>query len=174
MFARILVATDGSDHADKATGLAAQLAAGTGAALTIMHVLQAGPIAEELRHMAEIEHLTEPDEELGPRLRGMPSWMGGAIRAGVGAGSDRRIAEAIGHQILERAERIAAEAGVKKVSTLIEDGDPTRRILERAKSDGMDAIFVGARGLSDVAGLMLGSVSHKVSQLATCTCVTVK
>ena len=35
-------------------------------------------------------------------------------------------------------------------------------------------IFLGSRGLDDMVGLMMGSVSHKVMHLAPCTCVAVK
>jgi nucleotide-binding universal stress UspA family protein len=35
-------------------------------------------------------------------------------------------------------------------------------------------IFLGSRGLGDIKGLLMGSVSHKVTQLAECTCVSVK
>jgi nucleotide-binding universal stress UspA family protein len=33
---------------------------------------------------------------------------------------------------------------------------------------------LGSRGLSEPKALFLGSVSHKVANLAECTCVTVK
>jgi nucleotide-binding universal stress UspA family protein len=33
---------------------------------------------------------------------------------------------------------------------------------------------MGRRGLGDAAGLLLGSVSHKVVYLAECPCLTVK
>ena len=32
----------------------------------------------------------------------------------------------------------------------------------------------GPRGLGDVSGILMGSVSHKVAHLATSACVTVK
>jgi len=35
-------------------------------------------------------------------------------------------------------------------------------------------IVMGSRGLSDARALFLGSVSHKMTNHAECTCVTVK
>ncbi len=54
------------------------------------------------------------------------------------------------------------------------DGDPAERILEYAERESADCIVMGSRGLSDVRGLVLGSVSHKVSNRAVCTCIAVK
>ena len=45
-------------------------------------------------------------------------------------------------------------------------GHTAKRIVEVAKTEGADLIVLGSRGLSDVAGLMLGSVAHKVLQLS--------
>ena len=39
-------------------------------------------------------------------------------------------------------------------------------IVETARAIGADLIVMGTRGLSDVQGLLLGSVTHKVMQLA--------
>jgi hypothetical protein len=38
--------------------------------------------------------------------------------------------------------------------------------VDTAKGEGADLIVKGSRGLSDLAGLMLGSVTHKVAQLS--------
>ena len=56
----------------------------------------------------------------------------------------------------------------------IEVGDPAAAILEVAKGRKADLIVMGSRGLGDLQGLLLGSVSHKVGHLADRTCITVK
>jgi len=56
----------------------------------------------------------------------------------------------------------------------VTDGDPTKCILAAAASEGVDTIAPGNRGLGNIDGMLVGSVSHKVSHLAECTCITVK
>ena len=45
-------------------------------------------------------------------------------------------------------------------------GHVAQAILDAAESGGADLIVMGSRGLSDLRGLLLGSVAHKVIQLA--------
>jgi len=45
-------------------------------------------------------------------------------------------------------------------------GHAAKDIVETARARGSDLIVMGSRGLSDIAGLLLGSVTHKVMQLA--------
>ncbi len=54
------------------------------------------------------------------------------------------------------------------------DGDPTSEILKYAEENDVDMIVLGSRGLGKLGMLMLGSVSHKVCNIAQRTCVTVK
>jgi nucleotide-binding universal stress UspA family protein len=67
----------------------------------------------------------------------------------------------------------AKERGVENVSDVIEDGDPTEQILRHAET-ATNLIVMGSRGLSDLKGLLMGSVSHRVSQPSSCTRVTVR
>ena len=70
--------------------------------------------------------------------------------------------------------RQAESAGITKVKGLVEDGDPAHRIVEVAQREGADLIVMGLRDLGDLKGLLLGSVTHKVAQAATCACLTVE
>lgn len=42
------------------------------------------------------------------------------------------------------------------------------RIVGTGTENGVDLIVMGSRGLSDIAGMFLGSVAHKVLHLAEC------
>lgn len=84
------------------------------------------------------------------------------------------IGRTAGGETLEEAEREVKEKGVKSVQSRLVRGDPAEEILKYAKKNKIDIIFMGSRGVGEVEGLLLGSVSHKVSHLAECTCVMVK
>lgn len=46
-------------------------------------------------------------------------------------------------------------------------GHVAKAIVETANANNVDLIVMGSRGLSDVQGLLLGSVAHRVIQMAT-------
>ena len=70
-------------------------------------------------------------------------------------------------RLVANAVRVAREAGVT-ASGEVHDraaGHVALDIAETARTRGSDLIVMGSRGLSDVQGLFLGSVTHKVTQL---------
>lgn len=146
-----LVAVDGSDHGWKALNLAIDLAKSTDAALHILHVVPYEPMPEGLKHFADVEGTSIEEES-----------------ARFHAGRE------IGDKIAQEAEARAQKAGVAQVASQVTEGNPADRIVAVAKSEGMEMIFMGSRGLSNIMGLLAGSVSHKVLHLAPCTCVAVK
>ena len=169
MIKTILTATDGSEHARKALELATDISDKYGARLVVVHVLGQGAVPDELAHMAEVEHIVDPkpvDTSL-PRVAVPHS-------KGPGSPENHRIHAFIGEKILEQADKAAKAKGVKGVHTLTSEGDPADCILETAAREKADMIVIGSRGLSNLKSLLVGSVSHKVSHLADCTCVSVK
>ncbi|MFQ6078278.1 MAG: universal stress protein [Thermodesulfobacteriota bacterium] len=77
-----------------------------------------------------------------------------------------RLLEEDGKKIIEEAERETKKCGLKDVQSAIVQGDPANRIIEFAKTEGVDMIAIGSRGLTGMKGILLGSVSHKIFHLA--------
>lgn len=53
-------------------------------------------------------------------------------------------------------------------------GQAARAILTQAEVEGADTIVMGSHGHSDLTGLLLGSVAHKVIQLSHCPVVVAR
>jgi nucleotide-binding universal stress UspA family protein len=150
MFKHLLVPVDGSEHAGRAIDIAADLAQRYGAKLTLIHVLtRVGDyrVPEELKAFEQVEHMRVTTHDL---------------------------IESVGREILEDAEKRARGKGAKDCACVLETGDPARLIEYTAETQGVDLIVMGRRGLGDLGGLLLGSVSHKVAQAVDCCCLTVK
>jgi nucleotide-binding universal stress UspA family protein len=71
---------------------------------------------------------------------------------------------------------IALKAGVKASAELraSEFDDVAREVLAAAEKHQADTIVVGSRGLGYFSELLLGSVAHKVIQLAKCNVVVAR
>ena len=82
--------------------------------------------------------------------------------------------EKAGQKVMEQARAVVGEHGVDAPVTAIRPGDPGRMIVEYAKAENADLIVMGRRGLGQLGSLLVGSVTHKVSQLADCAVLTVK
>jgi nucleotide-binding universal stress UspA family protein len=150
MFERVLVAVDGSQAAERALKLACDLAGRCGSAVTLIHVRgrsHARTVSPDLRAYAESEHLDITTDEL--------------VRVE-------------GERILTDARSQAAELGVRASDVALMVGDPSTCIVEQAREHRNDLIVMGQRGLGSLGALLMGSVSHKVTQLAPCACLVVK
>lgn len=146
---RILVAVDGSEHSDKAVELAGSLATSQDAAVTVLHVVQdvgTASVPPGLEEYAALENVFITERDL-------------------------RMSAA--NSIVGRAAKRLSDMGVPDPHTDIAVGAPAHQIVEAAKRMGADMIVIGSRGLGGV-GTLLGSTSHKVSQSASCTVVTVR
>jgi nucleotide-binding universal stress UspA family protein len=66
----------------------------------------------------------------------------------------------------EESEQLLRDAGLT-ASSIVQESDPRRAIVEEAEAWSADAVFVGARGLGFVDRLVLGSVSDAVVSHST-------
>ncbi|HKX18774.1 MAG TPA: universal stress protein [bacterium] len=131
---RILVASDGSPHAKRAAELAARLAR----ELRVVEVV-----------LVNVGHIP-------------------AIALG-GPGADMMVDYGVLEEGFEKAgQAILEQAGVvflgvdAPVTKLYRRGEPSHEILAAARETKADMIVMGSRGLGQIGGLILGSVSERV------------
>ena len=75
--------------------------------------------------------------------------------------------KAIEKLVEERKQRMVPivtelEAAGYRVKVLIRTGSPRREILQVEKEEGVSAIVIGSHGRSNIAEMLIGSVSEKV------------
>jgi nucleotide-binding universal stress UspA family protein len=141
MFDRILVAVDGSKGALRALDAAIALQKKFDSELLVLCVY---------RHHSQLEasmSMVRPEEPPTPVDKSM---------------------EEHASQVIEHAKEHAAEAGAGKLRGFVKAGPPSRTIVKFAKDRKANLIVIGSRGVGDVEGFLLGSVSHKVTSLAEC------
>ncbi len=160
MVKSILVPVDGSRQSDKAVEFAADIASKHDASLHLLNVLLYGHVPESIRNLSDKKAREEPSLAVGA----------GYVEASL----PHEVLEDIAAKLLERAKKIAAEHGASRVSASWRGGTTTDSILAQAKEVKADTIVMGSRGLSDLKGLVVGSVSHKVQHLFEGTVITVK
>ena len=146
MINKILVPLDGSAHSKKALEFACELAKKFDSQLHLLHVVQP-PVSTQT--------------------------------IGIGASAIRtnffqKDLDEIGRNLIEAAKQIAIDHDCNNVETQIEAGLPAHQIIDKARKHNVNLIIMGSRGLTDLSGLLQGSVSHKVTHLAECSCLTIR
>lgn len=174
MFNNILVANDGSEHAYKAISVAANLASKYDAKLIVLHVLMHGKVPEGFRRMAEVEHLMDPVKPRVTEVSNVPNTLAAMLNDVDSHITESRFYEFLGDKIIEDSTRIASENGAKDIATHIAIGDAAGKIVQHANDEQADLIVMGTRGLGEIKGMLMGSVTHKVTQLAKCPCMIVR
>ena len=80
----------------------------------------------------------------------------------------------IGQQILNSYEAKVNERHLQNVRMLLQEGDAAQRIMETAREVKCGLVLIGSRGRGGFKELLLGSVSHKVTNHADYPVLVVK
>ncbi len=174
MFDSIVVAYDGSANAGRALQAASRLAALEQARLGIVYVVDIDhmSLSLETRRMGEVEHMIKPLPNFMVDLeKSSPELVNKLAKAE--ADSQKAMLQ-FADYLLSQAKKDASDYGAIEIDTKILQGDPAREVVEFAGERHADLIVCGSRGQGRLKQLLLGSTSHKITQLAGCSCLTVK
>ncbi|HEX7974695.1 MAG TPA: universal stress protein [Anaerolineales bacterium] len=155
---RVLLVTDGSDYSRQALDYLAQFSLPAQAEVHVLHVLP--PL---------------PSLDLAAR-----AWPVGAdiLPAMVTQSSEEIRAwekeeESEGQGLLDRTLAALRAAGINAEGHM-QRGDAATEIIEFVKLHSIDLIVAGSRGLSQMEGWLLGSVSRKLLHYSGCSVLVVK
>lgn len=144
MFSTILCAVDGSDTAETAMEMACDLAAMYAAELHLIHAFDYRSFLAGLGPEGGLAIISQEEFEKPRR------------------------------EILVRAKEKASELGCLSVNTHFVADAPASAINHTAENIDADLIVLGSKGHSDFSSLLIGSISHRVTNSAKCSCLVVR
>ncbi|HVO36696.1 MAG TPA: universal stress protein [Candidatus Acidoferrum sp.] len=155
MFEKILVPLDGSEHSTKALAMATQIAKRFEGKITLIHVysVTVRPVM-----------MPEPTAIAGPGIPMMSS-------AEISKVAD--YAREAGQRILSDGEDQVKAQNVHVEKSLVE-GHVVYEIIKLAREGNFGLIVIGARGISKIRELLLGSVTDGVIHHASCPVLVIK
>ena len=136
MYRNILIATDGSDLAEKAVSHGVSLAKSVGGKVTAV-------IVETPFNVFSV-----PESQ----IRQMPAAF---------AQHAEHVKQHAG-KVLNHVAGAAKAAGVPCDTVQVEDDQPYRAIIKTAEDEGCDLIVMASHGRSGISAVLLGSVTNKV------------
>lgn len=149
-FRRLLCAIDFSEPSVAALQFAASLAVESGAALTLLHVVE-----------------WPWHEPPAPDFAALPAPQGAALA------EYRRYRETMASAELEALLPVAVGAAGPR-TTLLRHGKPYAQILEVAAEEGSDLIVVGVHGRNRIDMSLFGSTANQIVRGATCPVLTLR
>lgn len=144
---RVILAVDGSKHSDQALAFTEKLPLVGTATITVAHVVRPYDPYPGL----------VPDDPAGFQRE---------------VEEVRRRRWQVAERLVEQARQRLQAAG-KTVAHTVLEGDPAGELIQLASDDETDLIIAGARGVSLIQGLMVGSVADRLLKKAPCSVLIV-
>ncbi|MGV3720986.1 MAG: universal stress protein [Actinomycetota bacterium] len=145
---RVVLAVDESEHSSQAADFVARLPLPENTVVTVLHVAR-------------------PYQPF-PGL--VPSDPVGFQRE---VETVRRKRHQAGAALVEQVARRLETAG-KRVTTSVQTGDPATEVLRQVTDQNADLVVMGARGVSLLRGLVIGSVADRLLENAPCSVILVR
>lgn len=135
------------------------------------------PVDGSERSLAAVRHAAGPLAQANPGLEihllNVQPPLPSAASTFIDSAVVRGFHEEEGAKALAAARKLLDAAGLRYASNSVV-GEPAETIAAYAEQRGCTAIVMGTRGLGSAAGLLLGSVAHKVLQLSKVPVTLVK
>ncbi len=140
MYKKILVGLDGSDHALRAAEVALDIAEKFSSdELHFITVTRPYKVSPQLKTFLQAENLL---------------------------GEPKYVLDDMTKEIIDEARDRAKKRNFSGIKTAVREGKPARSIVEYAKTNHIDLVVVGSRGVGEIESILIGSVSQKLSLLA--------
>ncbi|UCH37972.1 MAG: universal stress protein [Candidatus Bathyarchaeota archaeon] len=149
LFKRLLVPIDGSQYANSAIKTAIKIAEKFDSTITLLHISSLAT-SLPLDMYQRTSSITQED---------ITKFIASSREAGFA--------------ILDRGRQLVEDAGIR-VKTLFKEGHIVQEIMTVTKGDRFDLIILGAKGISHIAELSIGSVSEKVVRTVPCAVLVIK
>ena len=173
MYKKILLATDGSKHANRASSIIIGFYKKWGCEITIFH---------SIKHM--LEKVSPPshgwtvpyasDAYFSGTSTASPVLIKGEEYTNIKRLSEGEI-EQIGENILEQKKAIFEELQVPVKTSLVLNDSPEEYILRIVKKKKFDLVVVGIKGIhSKISQIFLGSVAEDVMKNAPCDVLVIR
>ncbi len=161
-FQHALLVTDGSECSERALEYLHQFSLPENSALDVMHVLPPPPVPQSvvMAYAWPVSYTTN-DQMLGMEEREVKRIL--------------KEEEDQGDALLARSlEKIRTFRPDLELKSILRRGDAATEVLEYTHNNPIDLIIAGSRGLSQVRGWLLGSVSRKLLHYANCSVLVVR
>ena len=142
LYKKILIATDGSEHTEKA----------------ITHAIELAKLTQAQLHAVYVVSLVHPPGTLDINSTPDP---GSDISIDVSIEGLKKILKHEGEEAIRYIEVLAKTEGVDVTKWILE-GQPAKEILRFAQDQSIDLIVMGTLGRSGIEKFLLGSVADKV------------
>jgi nucleotide-binding universal stress UspA family protein len=155
---RILLVTDGSEQSCSAIEFLTRFPRPAGCEIKVLHVLPPYELPEMILQADPLA--PGPIVPVNPPLPEKPA-------------IDQQQEEKVGQDIVTNTHQFLLENGIETGCVLLR-GDAATEIIDYAKTNDVDLIVSGSRGLGMFRSWLLGSVSRKIVHYGPCSVLVVK